>query len=981
MPGARNASVTWRDGSGKLWLFGGYGYSAGDSGWLNDLWRFDPVPGQWTWMSGSSDADQVGTYGSLGTPAPGNVPGARSSSVSWTDASGNLWLFGGGTYLASASSYVRFNDLWKFDPGLGQWTWMSGSIVPDRWGTYGSLGTPAAGNAPGARSASVSWTDGSGKLWLFGGIGFAAASQGRLNDPLEIRPGDRVDLGRRVERAGRCRHVRNARGARGGERPRGTVRIRRMDGRERETLALRGEGRGAERRSRTERPLEVRPCARAMELDERLASLLAARKRTGRSTPAPGNTPGHERRRLWTDGSGRLWLFGGLGCGAEALNLGRLNDLWRFDPGSGQWTWMGGSDALYQGGTYGSLGTPAPGNVPGARTYSAMWTDGSGSFWLFGGESDGPSPSGNVNDLWKYDPAIGQWAWMGGPNDPYRYGTYGSLGTPAPGNVPGGRGLAVSWTDGSGSLWLFGGWGYASSSSGYLNDLWKYDRGIGQWSWRSGSDAPDGWGTSGSLGTPAPGNVPGARTGSVSWTDGSGNLWLFGGERVQCGGGFCDSFRFNDLWKYDPGIGQWTWMSGSNLSNSAGTYGTLGTPAPGNVPGGRSGSVSWTDGSGKFWLFGGDGYSESGFGSLNDLWKYDPGIGQWTWMGGSNAPDQSGTYGTLGTPAPGNVPGARFDAVSWTDGVGKLWLFGGLFDSPGGYGHLNDLWKYDPGIGQWSWMGGSDSIDQLGVYGTLGTPAPGNTPGARESSVSWTDGNGKLWLFGGAGRSAGDQGVLKVLNDLWRFDPAIGQWAWMGGSNAPNQSGSYGTLGTPSAGNVPGARYDSVSWTDGGEKLWLFGGWGFGPTPLSGGLSDLWSYSVCAPISAPVAGSAARCGAGSLTITASGAGPGQDYRWYDAATGGTLLQSNGSTFTTGTISATTTYFASVYDPTTSCESDRTAVTAMVLSSPLAPTASNDGPVCDGATLRLSSPVIPGATYSWTGPNGFTSAEASPSISN
>ena len=219
------------------------------------------------------------------------------------------------------------------------------------------------------------------------------------------------------------------------------------------------------------------------------------------------------------------------------------------------------------------------------------------------------------------------------------------------------------------------------------------------------------------------------------------------------------------------------------------------------------------------------------------------------------------------------------------------------------------------------------------------------------------------------------------LNDLWKYDPGIGQWAWMGGSNAPNQTGTYGTLGTPAAGNIAGARAGSVSWTDGGEKLWLFGGWGFGSTPVRGSLNDLWSYSVCATISAPVAGSAARCGAGTLTISASGAGPGQNYKWYDAATGGALLQTNGSSFTTGPISATTTYFVSTYDTTTDCESGRTAVTAMVLASPLAPTASNDGPVCEGATLQLSSTVIPGAAYSWTGPNGFTSTEASPTISN
>jgi hypothetical protein len=54
-------------------------------------------------------------------------------------------------------------------------------------------------------------------------------------------------------------------------------------------------------------------------------------------------------------------------------------------------------------------------------------------------------------------------------------GVYGSQGTAAAGNVPGARYPAVSWTDASGNLWLFGGWGYDSAgTSGYLNDLWMY---------------------------------------------------------------------------------------------------------------------------------------------------------------------------------------------------------------------------------------------------------------------------------------------------------------------------------------------------------------------------------------------------------------------------------------------------------------------------------------------------------------------------
>ncbi|MCC6599783.1 MAG: hypothetical protein IT223_03820, partial [Crocinitomicaceae bacterium] len=32
-----------------------------------------------------------------------------------------------------------------------------------------------------------------------------------------------------------------------------------------------------------------------------------------------------------------------------------------------------------------------------------------------------------------------------------------------------------------------------------------------------------------------------------------------------------------------------------------------------------------------------------------------------------------------------------------------------------------------------------------------------------------------------------------------------------------------------------------------------------------------------------------------------------------------------------------------------------------------PTASNNGPICEGSTLNLSAATIPGAAYQWTGP--------------
>jgi hypothetical protein len=56
---------------------------------------------------------------------------------------------------------------------------------------------------------------------------------------------------------------------------------------------------------------------------------------------------------------------------------------------------------------------------------------------------------------------------------------------------------------------------------------------------------------------------------------------------------------------------------------------------------------------------------------------------EWTWMGGSNIANQPGNYGTLGTPAPGNIPPNRWYAASWVDSSGNLWLFGGdLITSP-----------------------------------------------------------------------------------------------------------------------------------------------------------------------------------------------------------------------------------------------------------------------------------------------------------
>ena len=47
--------------------------------------------------------------------------------------------------------------------------------------------------------------------------------------------------------------------------------------------------------------------------------------------------------------------------------------------------------------------------------------------------------------------------------------------------------------------------------------------------------------------------------------------------------------------------------------------------------------------------------------------------------------------------------------------------------------------------------------------------------------------------------------------------------------------------------------------------------------------------------------------------------------------------------------------------------------------PATPTASSNSPICAGSTLTLTTPTVVGATYSWTGPNSFSSSAQNPSI--
>ena len=274
-----------------------------------------------------------------------------------------------------------------------------------------------------------------------------------------------------------------------------------------------------------------------------------------------------------------------------------------------------------------------------------------------------------------------------------------------------------------------------------------------------------------------------------------------------------------------------------------GIYGKLGLPAKDNMPGGRQEASSWTDTSGNLWLFGGKGFDMNGnLGNLNDLWEFKPSTNEWVWMGGSSTVDSAGVYGTIGTPAAGNIPGACSSASSWTDSIGHFWLLG-----------CYAFWEFAPSTNQWAFMGGQGPAN----WGTLGVSVAGNFPGSRQNAASWTDSSGDLWLFGGEGSdSAANTGSL---NDLWAFNIPKNEWAWMGGSNKVGnkdyvgQPGVYGTFGVPASGNIPGGRGGATPWTDKSGNFWLFGGNGSGPQGQNFTFNDLWKFQPPEfPVSAAV---------------------------------------------------------------------------------------------------------------------------------
>jgi hypothetical protein len=346
--------------------------------------------------------------------------------------------------------------------------------------------------------------------------------------------------------------------------------------------------------------------------------------------------------------------------------------------------------------------------------------------------------------------------------------------------------------------------------------------------------------------------------------------------------------------------GEWTWVHGDSVVNSAGYYGSIGVPDPLNNPPAVYEPIHWIDRQDNLWIYG--GFNSTGA-LYQAMWKYNPYTNVWTWMQGSSTPNQSPVYGTQGIPSPSNSPGSRNCSLAWTDSTGNLWLMGGYTLSNA---TLGDLWKFDVATLEWTWMNGSivtgvnntlafgipssvnypraiaetncawtDNQNRLWfyggiqsyyltyfdwvvnynissnewtwvrgisnnsqpVYGTMGVPASTNNPGSRIAYARWQDASGDFWFMNGSTVN----GNAKDHNDVWRYDPVADEWTWMLGLQAVNDTGNYSAFCNSVTGDVPAARSeDKAVYRDRNHNIWMFGGT---TAAANNDFNDLWIFN------------------------------------------------------------------------------------------------------------------------------------------
>lgn len=588
-----------------------------------------------------------------------------------------------------------------------------------------------------------------------------------------------------------------------------------------------------------------------------------------------------------TDKNGKHWIFGGIGVSNGTTHVGtnwNLNDFWNITSGSIESGSNVGSNAVS---IYGTTGVESSTNAPGARTNSVMWCDGDGNIWLFGGWGvDVNGHFGRLNDMWRFNTTTKEWAFIKGSKYRNQNGTYNQLSVPNSASTPGGRNRAITAVDNSGNLWLYGGYGYASSGGeGGLSDLWHFNVSTKTWTWMGGSSSTWEWHSWSTKKTYVASSVPGTRWEGGATVDTNGYFWLFGGEG--------HSGEMDDLWKLQlhsnvevsyikpdssislvlgntagPNIRKGTNYGFTKVNGSVHrrTYYIKNTSVGilkfgstrAEVTGTNAADFNIVKGPKKTLKYGESTqitvefkpqtagaktaalkiYTNSAANATFQLNLSGNAVSdqlsfnEWNWVHGTANHNEEANF-TTGNDQSG-YPGSRYFDASCVDDQGKLWIWGGWGNaSSSGQGWLNDLWVYDSRKGTWEWVSGGKSVNQDAIYGTQGTGSTTNRPSGKQNACMWYH-NGNIYIFGGYGDM---DNVTGYSNEFWKYDISTKEWTWVSGGN---QGFNYGVYNSTASSNHPGSRLRAAYFRY-NNKLYLFGGYGYGAA-AGGYLNDLWEF-------------------------------------------------------------------------------------------------------------------------------------------
>jgi len=398
IPGARTDASLWLDESGDFWMFGGLGVgNDGQSGVLNDLWKYNHHTREWTWLGGNKVHPETGGhYGEMGIQTSTNFPGARWGAMNWIDKAGNMWLFGGWG-MDNNGIEGHLNDLWIYKPTLDSWIWMGGTKYIEHHGTYGAQGIGDTNNIPASSMEGFSWTTSSGKFWLFGGMDNYLwrydPETGEWTWWLSEIP--QLEMGQAHYGSMGVSSPNNIPGMRMA----GVTWIDSSD-----NLWL-FSGSGTDKNN-SHGPLNDlwKFNASNGEWTWMGGSDLVGKKGIygNKGVASADNIPGARVDAMsWKDHDGNFWLFGGRGMDMDGT-MRFLNDLWKYDTGTGVWTWMRGDKRGNEIGFYGEMGITQTSNLPGGRARSVNWVNPDGNLMLFGGTGfDVNGEGGQLNDLWE----------------------------------------------------------------------------------------------------------------------------------------------------------------------------------------------------------------------------------------------------------------------------------------------------------------------------------------------------------------------------------------------------------------------------------------------------------------------------------------------------------------------------------------------------------------------------------------------------